>query len=130
MTQPQVIQRSRAKGWRMPEGAIYVGRPSQWGNPWRVVSDGKGQRVQHVTDDRSAGWFIIPEYALQCATRMFYHDLINDRLPYTQDDVQRELVGRDLCCWCPPTPLNRNGSLNWLGLQCHAEVLLELANPL
>jgi hypothetical protein len=28
------IQRSRAKGWRMPEGAVYVGRPTLWGNPW------------------------------------------------------------------------------------------------
>jgi hypothetical protein len=32
--QPKRIQRQRAKGWRMPEGAIYVGRPSQWGNPF------------------------------------------------------------------------------------------------
>ncbi len=30
---PARIQRSRAKGWRMPEGAIYVGRPTRWGNP-------------------------------------------------------------------------------------------------
>ena len=20
----------------MPEGAVYVGRPSRWGNPWRI----------------------------------------------------------------------------------------------
>src|SRR5690348_14376983 len=31
---PKRIQRSRAKGWRMPEGAIYVGRPTKWGNPF------------------------------------------------------------------------------------------------
>lgn len=31
---PERIQRSRKKGWRMPEGAIYVGRPSRWGNPF------------------------------------------------------------------------------------------------
>ena len=30
------IQRSRQKGWRMPEGAVYVGRPTPWGNPWPV----------------------------------------------------------------------------------------------
>ena len=29
------IQRQRVRGWRMPEGAIYVGRPSKWGNPYR-----------------------------------------------------------------------------------------------
>jgi hypothetical protein len=28
------IQRQRTKGWRMPEGAVYVGRPSAWGNPF------------------------------------------------------------------------------------------------
>jgi hypothetical protein len=33
------------------------------------------------------------------------------------DDVRAELAGRDLCCWCP------------LDRPCHADVLLELANP-
>ncbi len=31
---PQRIQRQRTKGWRMPEGAIYVGRQTVWGNPF------------------------------------------------------------------------------------------------
>jgi hypothetical protein len=31
---PQRIQRRRVKGWRMPEGAVYVGRGSKWGNPF------------------------------------------------------------------------------------------------
>lgn len=33
---PKRIQRKRTKGWKMPEGAVYVGRPSEWGNPYRV----------------------------------------------------------------------------------------------
>lgn len=33
---PQRIQRRRTKGWRAPEGAIYVGRGTKWGNPWRI----------------------------------------------------------------------------------------------
>lgn len=33
---PERIQRSRGKGWRMPPGAVYVGRPSPYGNPWPV----------------------------------------------------------------------------------------------
>ena len=37
----QRIQRRRTKGWRMPEGAIYVGRPTIWGNPYRVIRQGK-----------------------------------------------------------------------------------------
>lgn len=37
---PQRIQRKRTKGWQMPSGAIYVGRPSQWGNDFVVGVDG------------------------------------------------------------------------------------------
>lgn len=31
---PQRIQRQRTKGSTMPEGAVYVGRPTRWGNPF------------------------------------------------------------------------------------------------
>jgi hypothetical protein len=31
---PERLQRLRAKGWRMPAGAVYVGRPGRWGNPF------------------------------------------------------------------------------------------------
>ena len=31
---PKRIQRQRTKGYRMPEGAVYVGRPTRWGNPF------------------------------------------------------------------------------------------------
>ncbi len=31
---PKRIQRSRAKGWRMPPNTVYVGRPSLFGNPF------------------------------------------------------------------------------------------------
>lgn len=34
------IQRKRTKGWRMPEGAVYVGRPSRWGNPFPIGYEG------------------------------------------------------------------------------------------
>lgn len=33
------IQRQRAKGWRMPEGAVYVGRPTPWGNPYPATGE-------------------------------------------------------------------------------------------
>lgn len=36
LERPRRLQRSRAKGYRMPEGAVYVGRPTKWGNPFRV----------------------------------------------------------------------------------------------
>lgn len=31
---PKRIQRQRTKGWRMPAGCVYVGRPTKWGNPF------------------------------------------------------------------------------------------------
>ena len=45
---PSRIQRQRTKGWRAPlcscgcgKNAIYVGRGTKWGNPYRVVPDGR-----------------------------------------------------------------------------------------
>ena len=32
---PKRIQRKRAKGWVMPANAVYVGRPTEWGNPFQ-----------------------------------------------------------------------------------------------
>ena len=99
---PQRIQRKRTKGWRMPEGAIYVGRPTKWGNPWPSAG---------VT------WFtwaqIVDVY------RRWILENVQDSqmgLPPRVEDVQRELRGRDLACWCP------------LDQPCHADVLLEIAN--
>ncbi|MGX1809730.1 DUF4326 domain-containing protein [Nocardia sp. NPDC055321] len=33
---PERIQRQRTAGWRLPEDAVYVGRPTKWGNPFTV----------------------------------------------------------------------------------------------
>ena len=41
MTSPKRIQRKRTAGWRMPEGAVYVGRQSLYGNPWATDRRGK-----------------------------------------------------------------------------------------
>jgi hypothetical protein len=68
---PQRIQRKRTKGWRMPEGAVYVGRGSRWGNPY----------VMRDESDRSAAvaWF-------------------EAHVAPTLDVT--ELRGKDLACWC------------------------------
>ena len=36
---PHRIQRQRTAGWRLPEGAVYVGRPGKWGNPFKLGED-------------------------------------------------------------------------------------------
>lgn len=78
---PKRIQRQRTKGWRMPEGAVYVGRPTDWGNPWRVGEVIGGQRL-----DAEA---VVTLY------RGLYR-LHRDQMP-----DPAALRGRDLACWCP-----------------------------
>lgn len=101
---PKRIQRKRTKGWRMPEGAVYVGRPTQWGNPWRFNPLSAASRRVAVAHYR--GW----------ATAFFAVDtpIVN----YLRADLR----GHDLACWCPLEDENGNR------VPCHADVLLELAN--
>ncbi|WP_439030248.1 DUF4326 domain-containing protein [Gordonia terrae] len=111
---PQRIQRKRTKGWRMPAGAVYVGRPTKWGNPYVVHVHTLRCSPMHalcplwVADDREQ------------AARLFRHDLLFPVTHHPQypdlDTIRAELAGRDLVCWCP------------LDQPCHADVLLELAN--
>lgn len=123
MSAPKRIQRKRTKGWRMPEGAVYVGRPTRWGNPWRVVpvtdhhfafgdaadvldaegnSLGRFERFGRSPRTGAAYW----------ATQAYRRDVSADLVAAAHTD----LAGRDLACWCP------------LDQPCHADVLLELAN--
>ena len=69
------IQRKRTKDWRMPEGAVYVGRPTIWGNPF--TGDNAFvtfERYLKLAADTNAPWFE----------------------PYIEP-----LRGHDLACWCP-----------------------------
>lgn len=125
---PQRIQRKRTKGWRMPEGAVYVGRPTKWGNPydWRsqpawppaCYLDGElrdADDMRRYPDAQRRRWSVVD-----------FEDMLR-RAPLgdgtwgrmgesVYDTIRRELAGRDLACWCP------------LDQPCHADVLLELAN--
>lgn len=130
---PKRIQRKRTAGWRMPEGAIYVGRPSRWGNPIRITPE-HGRfctmyRVHGSPLDRNGGpSYADIETARHFAAKAFEWDLLNGRYPDypSLDEIRRELAGHDLACWCPPRRTNRNGSLG--DISCHADVLLEIAN--
>lgn len=109
MNTPKRIQRKRTAGWRMPEGAVYVGRPSRWGNPFAcypAIEDGLTRREVHL--DR------VTLYRRWLAGERWLTGEYGN--PPTTQEIQRALRGRDLCCWCP------------LSLPCHADVLLEIAN--
>ena len=116
MSAPKRIQRKRTKGWRMPEGAVYVGRGSKWGNPFRVVRDGQFWTVVDNNDvdyrEPMTGW--ADKYpAILKSVRLFNMDVRGRLAPYPP---LSNLRGHDLCCYCP------------LDQPCHADVLLELAN--
>ena len=97
---PVRIQRKRTKGWRMPEGAVYVGRPSRWGNQFRV-------------DDDLGRWLEWDRETVVELHRLWVTaPWMEASLPY----FLAPLRGHDLVCWCP------------LSSPCHADVLLELAN--
>jgi hypothetical protein len=107
--QPRRIQRRRTKGWQMPEGAVYVGRPSRWANPWR-----EGETAWTVLPGGRIDKTPRPPLTREQAVESFRNSWTS-HLDWTAM-VRSELAGRDLACWCPP------------GQPCHADVLLELAN--
>lgn len=78
---PNRIQRSRRKGWRKPEGVVCVGRPSRFGNPFRIGAEYDREaavaayRAWITNSDRTDG----PSLA----------------------EIRSVLRGRDLACWCP-----------------------------
>ena len=107
---PVRIQRKRTKGWKMPEGAVYVGRPTRWGNPFEV-----GEAVTPQ--------IAVERYALHLREYFGFLEREIHRvfapLPVTSVEADRwiaPLRGKNLACWCP------------LDQPCHADVLLELAN--
>ena len=132
MSTPKRIQRKRTKGWRMPEGAIYVGRPSKWGNPFRVVAASSCEvRWNHwrnaphwhtVWPDGGTWCYPTKAEAAARAVELFEMCVNFERLriDYTLEmpdpRLPNGLVGHDLACFCP------------LDQPCHADVLLELAN--
>lgn len=89
----------------MPANTVVVSRPSRWGNPY------------HVSDVVLRYPSLTAHEAAAFAVNQFRHDLRADHPGYpSDDDIRRELAGRNLACWCP------------LARPCHADVLLEIAH--
>ena len=62
----------------IPRGAVYIGRGSKWGNPFKIGPDG----------DRAD---VIAKHAADLRNR---HDLLRV--------IREELGGRDVVCFCAP----------------------------
>jgi len=74
---PRVLNKRTDK---IPIDAIYVGRPSEWGNPFSIGRDGTREEV-------------IEKY------KRWLPGAIDGKL----FDI-RELKNKDLVCWCAPLP--------------------------
>lgn len=129
MSAPKRIQRKRTLGWRMPENTVYVGRPSKWGNPFRIYHDhhliGPGWTVaratwRHIPSAECVNAYVSSSELMgPIVTVRIFRDLMELRARDERGhlyDWLRPLTGHDLACWCP------------LDQPCHADVLLEIAN--
>lgn len=114
MTRPTRLRLSRSAGFDLQDHslsvngrpAVNVARPSKWGNPFPVGKEGPLGRV--APDNFGAVGFFCD---------MLEDPEIREIAGYPSDDeIRRELRGKNLACWCAHNE------------PCHADVLLELAN--
>jgi hypothetical protein len=106
---PQRIRLSRAKGWRLPEGAVNVARPDKLGNVFIVGKHGTRAECAAKYLQLARGFISVSEN-VDPDLQVKAHRVIHRALP--------DLKGKDVACWC---------ALD--GGACHADVLLALANP-
>ena len=79
---------------------VYIGRPSKWGNPFKIERDSKGKEIPG-SREKSIDQF--REY--------------NNNRPDLLRLIPSEIKGKRLGCTCKPKP-------------CHGDVLVELADRL
>jgi len=96
---PKRIQRKRERGWRLPDNAVVVTRPTKWGNPF--LDD---KRYPNLAVDLFRLWLTGDD---DCG--------MSQRKAAILGSLD-ELRGKDICCWCS------------LDRPCHGDVLLDLAN--
>lgn len=108
MRLPIRIQRRRTRGWRMPKHTKYVGRGSLYGNPFRVARSAR---------ELEAGGELVVASPVEAVAR--YREWIKTSREgrFVASCAAQNLWGLDLACWCT------------LDQPCHADVLLEIANP-
>lgn len=112
---PQRLHRTRKVRNVTPPGAVYVGRPTLWANPF-----GGRPGIAHKRGViLYAAWLAgeLSAYVLTCARFSEAEIAALLRWRHRLLPSLPRLAGRDLQCWCPLTSA-------W----CHADVLLRAAN--
>lgn len=128
---PKRIKMSRQHPWRAENpDAVIVARPTKWGNPFAT-------RIPHgeTLQGSATRALLAAQYRAWVTNQSVSTQQIINAMPLVDEqgriwvasssaqhrptlrEIRTELAGRDLACWCP------------LDQPCHADVLLELANP-
>ena len=107
------VQRLRKKGYKTPENTVYVGRPTKWGNPFKVIGEKNIWFVVEENDDPICS-FETEKEALDCCVEM-YKEYISHEHNLGIVNVF-DLKGKNLSCWCP------------LNKPCHVDALLSILN--
>ena len=94
---PRVYNKHKA----YPPNAVYIGRGSDWGNPYSHLPSGSSKyKTIHVPTREDA----VTAFKALC-----------DKHPELRKEIKERLRGKDLVCYCAP-------------LACHGDVLLAIAN--
>lgn len=114
------------RGVALPPNTKYVGRPTQWGNPWRVGINrdqprgltaarvlGLPTRLRPPSRGQRHSTTIEPITLTQAQAVMVFRVSARETLHYWPDWLE-PLRGYDLACYCEPDE------------PCHADVLLDL----
>lgn len=112
---PERIQLRRTKGWRLPEGAVVVARPTIWGNSFTHLDPAQAVDAYRRLLRGGTHFFAMGPGKLQFA-KGAHPDTLHWEWSQWAAHQMPTLRGKDLACWCR------------LGQPCHADVLLELAN--
>lgn len=80
----------------IPDGAVYIGRPTKWGNPFTHIPSGTQAK------------FVVKTRGL--AVQAYRNWIMQDEQKDLREAARNELRGKDLVCWCKPQA-------------CHGEVL-------
>ena len=113
---PQRLHRTRKVRNFTPRGAVYVGRPTVYGNPFagrRRIGHARSVILHAAWIRGETDAYVLGRAGFEpaeVAALGRWRERLLPRLPL--------LRGRDLQCWCPLTA-------PW----CHADTLLRIANP-
>lgn len=150
---PSRIQRRRGAGWRSPEGAVYVGRPTKWGNPYPLggpyglaCTPGAITGLDWEYEDRISAAGMRHDYhhpggrvthcEISNLTRAqavaLYREILTGNPKHFRDPRWLRIGPRDepVTIEAVRAELAGRDLVCWcpLGQPCHADVLLEIAN--